>query len=156
MKSYAERTCFTEDHLTKWRKASSFVERLPTRWVNLVGDRWIPFDAVADKTLKTPELRCHELARAIGRVLKLKHVDGKYGNVEHTWLELREWGILDVYCPGRVPQVQLVDAPWMLPESKVYIPGPVRDDIREALVDVLAERFREHLAMGAAMVAQLS
>jgi len=37
------------------------------------------------------ELRCHELARAIHKLLDinaLSFADGKLGAVEHTWLEL--------------------------------------------------------------------
>lgn len=57
-------------------------------------------------------LRCHELARAVGLVLRLDHQDGHYCAVDHTWLivghGMRKC-ILDVYCVGRLPIVQLVE-----------------------------------------------
>lgn len=61
-------------------------------------------------------IRCHEMARAAGRVLGLEVVDGVCGAVQHSWLTLkahqdeteREF-ILDVYAVGRLPPVQLVD-----------------------------------------------
>lgn len=68
------------------------------------------------------EIRCHELARAVARELLrraglgtpgIRVVDGRLGAIEHSWLELtsalKDQAILDVYTPGRVPQVQLID-----------------------------------------------
>lgn len=61
-------------------------------------------------------VRCHELARAAASVLgkygdeyKYDVVDGMYGPIEHTWLVTDRGNILDVYVPGREPQVQLID-----------------------------------------------
>lgn len=61
-------------------------------------------------------IRCHEMARAVGRILDLPVVDGVCGAVQHSWLTIkahqdpteREF-ILDVYAVGRLPPVQLVD-----------------------------------------------
>ncbi len=67
-----------------------------------------------------PELRCHEVARAVGHLLGLEVQDGKYGIVEHSWLWLTpepHTAILDVYCVGRLPQVQIVDLCGVLPHG---------------------------------------
>lgn len=106
------------------------------------------------------ELRCHELARAVHQLLDangLSVVDGKLGSVEHTWLELivpmgemerrtpafkrraipdspgyMRKVILDVYTPGRLPQVQLID-PFALLDP-VYKVGGTRTDIDDVIV----------------------
>ena len=109
----------------------------------------IPNDIGAD-------VRCHELARAIGQYLNLPVQDGKFEAVEHSWLWCRPgWvyasksnyrdvarnappPVLDVYVPGCLPQVQLVDwAYWGLPYKRVYIPGSERDDVDDAMVSRL-------------------
>ena len=98
-------------------------------------------------------LRCHEVARAVGRVLDLDVQDGRYGCVEHSWLWLERYPptpptcLLDVYCVGRLPMVQLVDINCVLPHWRPlqkrsicsgYYPGEARTDIREAVVRKLA------------------
>lgn len=93
-----------------------------------------------------PELRCHELARGVGALLDLQVCDGYYGMVSHSWLwtgHFEEFSslpnILDVYCPGRLPQVQLVHTSSTLPfEYRRHTP---RTDIRQAIVDKITERF---------------
>jgi hypothetical protein len=122
MQGYAEYTIFTEYQCGLYRRAVDLVDRLPT-----------------DKTL-----RCHELARAVGRKLDLEVVDGHYGIVEHTWLmapklyrriyDSTDCAILDVYTPGQMPVVQLIDAWTVLPESRIYVEGDERDDIDEGKV----------------------
>lgn len=125
MKSYAEREVFHEDALAALDVASALVDR--------VGDHW------------GSELRCHELARAVGRTLGLEIVDGKCHAVEHSWLLVHqgeETFVLDVYVPGRVPSVQLVHAShWAL--GLGYMPGERRDDIREDVVERLVEEMKE-------------
>lgn len=100
-----------------------------------------------------PDLRCHEVARAVGKVLDLPVQDGKYGTVEHSWIwtfgarlgtrpPIREAHVLDVYAVGRLPQVQLVDAWIMLPEARSYRWsefGTCRTDVREDVVELLIE-----------------
>ena len=61
-------------------------------------------------------VRCHEVARAVGRILGLPVVDGVCGAVQHSWLTIQAHRdpdertfILDVYAVGRLPPVQLVD-----------------------------------------------
>ncbi len=98
------------------------------------------------------EVRCHELARAVWAVLGFDHygrvVDGKYGRVEHSWIELWEveglaarW-ILDVYACGRLPQVQVVDLFFTLPHEDAYQRGEPRDDINQAMVNSLARAIK--------------
>ena len=79
------------------------------------------------------ELRCHELARAIRRVIgdrTLLVVDGHCGPVEHSWLRCADGVIVDAYVPGRLPSVQIVDSI----VAGLYRPGPARRDIRRAIV----------------------
>lgn len=54
-------------------------------------------------------LRCHEVARIVGQILKLDVVDGHYGLVQHSWCMTPARFVLDPYCVGRLPMVQLVD-----------------------------------------------
>lgn len=81
-----------------------------------------------------PDLRCHELARAMGGALDVPFVDGMFGAVEHTWLVPAHEVILDPYFPGVLPQVVLIDAWVMHPLSGLYVPGEPRDDIDEEIV----------------------
>lgn len=122
MITYAERACFRETH----RRLLARVEA----YVALVSDTW------------GNELRCHELARAVQRVVhdrafKLVVVDGMCGPIEHSWLCLSDGVILDPYAPGRLPAVQLVDA-----LAGAYRPGEKRQDIRQAIVDQLVLEMR--------------
>lgn len=96
-------------------------------------------------------IRCHELARAVGAVLGLPVCDGRFGFVEHSWLwltepepELARWNmprILDVYVPGAIPQVQLVDTATGLPAR--YHWDTVRTDIDQRLVTELVALFEK-------------
>jgi len=95
-------------------------------------------------------VRCHELARAVGKVLKLEHEDGRYGFVEHTWLwtepKMNEkfhapWflpNVLDVYVPGGVPQVQLVHMGASGLPPRYYLSNVfdvvIRDDVVEKII----------------------
>lgn len=101
------------------------------------------------------ELRCHELARAIGHVLGLQFQDGFYGFVDHTWLwtdkfkKTRFWKldaprILDVYSVGSLPQVRLLDVSSNLPHvGWAYRPGDTRRDINKEQVTKLIELVEE-------------
>lgn len=87
-------------------------------------------------------VRCHELSRAVAQVLGLTVEDGYYGMAEHSWIWLTPREpfsplprILDVYVPGRMPQVQLIDPHLHLPFE--YRRGPERTDIDEAMVQEL-------------------
>lgn len=123
MKSYSEQEIFTDRELGLLRRAIWLVERVQG------------------------ELRCHELARAIGRVLKLPHQDGFYAFVDHTWLwteervEYHPWllpNILDVYAVGSLPQVRLVDMQHSgCGHVQLYRRDKERTDIDESLVERL-------------------
>jgi hypothetical protein len=97
MKGYSETHGFLPEEVALFEKAK-----------RLVG-------AVEDD--RETRIRSHELARAVGQVLRLPVVDGVYGAVDHSWClverthgpMLRTTSVLDVYCVGRLPQVQLVD-----------------------------------------------
>jgi len=99
-------------------------------------------------------VRCHELARAVGRMLGLQVQDGLYGFVEHSWLWLsspeadyRRFPryhlpkILDVYVPGSLPQVQLVDTASGLCHR--YLPTEPRTDIVDDTVDWLYRALQD-------------
>lgn len=110
-------------------------------------DRAQTLVAMAPYEINDELVRCHELARAIGEVLELKHEDGRYGFVEHTWLWTSEkdpegspWvlpNVLDVYTPGCDPQVQLVHMALGLP-PRYYLSNvfdvEIKDDIVIALI----------------------
>lgn len=102
MRGYAETEVFDPAEIRLFRTAQQAVDCLPDM----------------------PNLRCHEVARAVSRVLKLKVVDGWYGAVDHSWLEVpRSKGfplILDLYAVGRVPMVQLLDVGWLHPDYDQY------------------------------------
>lgn len=122
MKTYAERECFRPSHVKLLRLVEILVGR--------VSDAW------------NYELRCHELARAVHLVVYpeahvLEVVDGHCGIVEHSWLQLAAGPILDVYAPGRLPAVQIVD-----PLVGNYRPGPRRKDVRQPIIDRLVAEMR--------------
>jgi hypothetical protein len=130
VKSYIVREKMTAPMLATWADAVDLVNRVSSEWGN--------------------ELRCHELARAAHQVLyQLKRttrvVDGRLFGIEHSWLSLgSESGlgsgpILDVYCPGRVPQVQLIDNHWAV--ARGYEPGKDRRDINQVIIAKLIEEM---------------
>lgn len=121
---------FTLDDLAVLREATAIVDLIPT-----------DFD-------KGRLLRCHEVARVVGKMLNLRIVDCKYGAMDHTVCLVRPARngklkgpsgavILDPYCPGRLPQVQLVYQYVGAPNDGLYRSTPERDDIRWPLVDKL-------------------
>lgn len=138
MRSYAQECIFSPHEIALWEHACRLIARIP------------------DEDSK--HIRCHELARAVGRILVLPHQDGHYGFVEHTWLwtetppqdvAIERWlpfvpNILDVYAPGKLPQVQLVHAKSVgLPHiGWSWRPGNPREDIDADLVDHLVRTMR--------------
>lgn len=118
--TYAERVCFHAFHLHLLFRVEALVARVSRAW----GD----------------ELRCHELARAVQRVLgeDVGVVDGKCGPVEHSWLACAGGVILDPYVPGRLPAVQIVDSI----VGTLYRHGAPRDDIRHETIDRLVLEMR--------------
>lgn len=137
MLGYACLRIFTEWERELWHRATRMVELAPE----------------IDETGEL--IRCHELARAVGRVLELEVCDGRFGFVEHSWLWLTESmyreddgsfpkfaapNVLDVYVPGVLPLVQLAHAASALPFP--YAPAwTPRIDIRESTVDYLVSHF---------------
>lgn len=137
MISYAEREIFTDREMSLWCDACDLISRVSPKWGN--------------------ELRCHELVRAAHRVLAVLRfggvphetaiVDGKLNAIEHSWLVVPAQGpsglsrmvILDVYCPGRVPQVQLIDNHFAV--ARGYEAGPARDDIKLDIVEKLVNEM---------------
>ena len=121
MITYAERACFQPSHLRALTRAQELVARVSDTWGN--------------------ELRCHELARAVQRVLgdgSLTVVDGHCGPIEHSWLRFSDGAILDPYVPGRLPAVQIVDAI----VAAAYRVGTPRRDIRRSILDRLVVEMR--------------
>ncbi len=119
-------------------------------------------------------MRCHEIARAMGRVLKMDVCDGHVGlrfrdprnpqhfmgGVEHSWLwtvpfpahgtvqEVDAWpgNILDPWCMASYPRAQLHSARLELANLVVkYHPGEPRTLIDDALTDHLEQFFQEKL-----------
>lgn len=88
-------------------------------------------------------------------VPRLGVVDGKYSLVEHSWILLRtptvglpRMAILDPYCVGRLPMVQLIDA-WLPDHRALYRQGATRTDIRSnAIVEMVTALEKEFLGDG--------
>jgi hypothetical protein len=127
MISYSEREIFSEKEQELLWRATELVKRVQV------------------------EPRCHELARAVGQVMKLPYQDGYYGFVEHTWLwteereEYHPWSLpnlLDVYAVGSLPQVRLVDMQHGgVGHVQIYRIGLPRTDIREPAVALLVDHM---------------
>jgi hypothetical protein len=100
MKTYSEREVFSQTDLAYYRKASRFVRALPS------------YDQHGE------ELRCHEVARAVAIILNISTVEDGYFELacQHTWLVLPTRHILDPYCVGRLPPVQLVAVVTTMPK----------------------------------------
>ena len=121
MITYAERSCFRPAHLCAFTRVQEIVARVSDAWGN--------------------ELRCHELARAVQRVLAdntIVVVDGHCGPVEHSWLRFSDGAILDPYVPGRLPAVQIVDEV----VAALYRKGALRRDLRRSIIDRLVIEMR--------------
>ena len=123
MRTYVETEVFSRAELALFRRATAIVRRLPGK-------------------LGAGYVRCHEVARALQRLLGLHKscvADGWYGMVDHSWL----WttpreplspppNVLDVYAVGRLPPVVLVSSSSWLPFE--YRRGDMRKDIDLAVV----------------------
>lgn len=128
---YAQKEVFSAFELERLSLAAKLVDQLPAM---VLGDEdWI---------------RCHELTRAVGPLLGLPWCDGHYGMVEHSWLWTKPLepfspppNIIDLYCPGRLPQVQLVHSSSHLPYE--YRRSSSRDDIRPTVVEYLTKALND-------------
>jgi hypothetical protein len=87
-------------YLMLWRCLDNIIARLP--------DLDLGRDAKGEKIV----LSCHMLARAIGRTLKLKVIDGEFGNgFAHSWLVTNDSQlIIDPYPVGIFGGPLIVDA----------------------------------------------
>jgi hypothetical protein len=132
MRGYGETVHFSALEQSLLKKAQLLVNAVPAEFPPGIG---------LDK--KERVVRCHELARAVGLILSLPVIDGVYGIVDHSWLEIatrKQLTVLDVYVPGGLPAVQLVDVSNLfLPKIKAYTARERRTDIRQK---VLAELVR--------------
>lgn len=118
MRTYGERKVFTIIEMEMWSFAKRLVEKV-----------------------KSDDCRCHELARAVHHFISRRYApavilveDGKVGPVEHTWLRIAPVGnVLDVYRPGCLPSVLLLDS-LVAGDYKIGVP---RIDIRGSTVNQL-------------------
>lgn len=95
-----------EKHVQKATPMQGYAEMVFTR-----DDRELLRQAQEIVSLLPPDdrLRCHEVARIVAQILRLDVFDGYYGAIEHSWCMTPARSILDPYCVGRLPMVQLVD-----------------------------------------------
>ncbi len=139
MKSYSERKIFDGWCQQAFELATYLVDMLPKH------------------ELDGREIRCHELARAVGSVIgwmgfKNTVQDGKLWSIEHSWLVIGEpYGkILDVYVPGRLPQVQLLDTHYAV--MRGYEPdrdsryASTRTDIRGEDIEEIIGMLKEPIS----------
>ena len=103
---------------------------------------------VPDRNSRDELVRCHEVARIVGKILGLPVQDGYYGFVDHSWcwmapmrpkLSRARIGvphILDPYCVGSLPQVRIVvcDNTALPPAGVAYRADRERDDIDQEFV----------------------
>ncbi len=139
MKTYVE-TLVTKEEVSIWKAVSWVVDAIPDNFLS-------NFDN------EDGAVRCHELARAVcdwikrqpphrwgGRLIVPGVIDGRYAAIDHSWIETGVGeNILDVYVPGELPPVQLRHGSKFLPGQ--YVPGKLRGDIREDIVDALVSIF---------------
>lgn len=144
MESYSAQpgNVFTEDDIQLWDRAVKVVAKIGSAKAFMAGSR--------------DYIRCHEVVRIAHKLLlphrQLVIVDGKFGGpsqarVDHSWLEFytehregfKKLCVLDVYCVGRLPMVQLLDSTGA-DQYTLYHPGPTRRDIDERFVRVEVKR----------------
>jgi len=170
MKGYSVTSAevFGKLEISIWQHATRLVEALPEVWPapppTSVSEGL--YEAMVGKPVypraPPPPLRCHELACAVAHRLGDEYrdvahngsfvlVDGKYGPIDHSWIEWRTSPsgyrrILDVYSVGRLPMVQLIDAQTLLQHQGVpYVRSEKkRDDFRAADVERLLAFWKEH------------
>jgi len=171
MKGISEREVFAPSFRQVMQFAEYVVGELPTFWFHSEGtykgrnQPMAPDEGTPIASALPPELRCHELARAVASSLAwwrerrphdalLMHgvdvrvVDGAYGAVDHSWLvlfkpDLTEAALLDVYAIGRLPAVQLVcPTAATIPEIRMYRPRGERPDINHELVGALSNHAK--------------
>lgn len=78
--------------------------------------------------------------------MPLEVVDGLFGLVDHTWIEVALPGriaILDIYSVGRLPMVQLVHHSFST--KMPYVGRPPRSDVRTDVIARLRGQWNRHL-----------
>jgi len=93
------------------------------------------------------EVRCHELSRAVAHQLtangtKVEVVRAARSSCDLPPIASRrqtDKALLDVYAPGRVPQVQLLHDHHVV--TRGYEHGPARLDVRHDVVNALCRRM---------------
>lgn len=101
-------------------------------------------------------IRCHELARAVGKLLRLRVVDGyvveQFGIGDHSWLLTPAGNILDVYAVARLPVVQLVQQERhalarTYQEGHLTLDVPINKGVVDALVKMMSEEEKTAQAL---------
>ena len=110
---------FTFKELSLWRRATALVESIDANELTF------PVDS-------------HVLAAAVGQLLKLELVHGRYSCRTHTWLMTRDEVILDVFAFDRMPRVQLVhlefESRYDFSEPKDRNCKAIDEEVRELVV----------------------
>lgn len=133
MIGYSGTELFREDEINLWRAATEAIARL-------------------DYKAMPRTIRCHELARAVAalpvpELLSIAIQDGTYGAVDHSWIRVwhprrKAYDLLDVYCVGRLPMVQLLTLDVGPMHGALYRAGPPRNDIDLLQVSTLTAKLR--------------
>lgn len=131
MRGYAEDAVFLTQHLVLFERAQLVVLRIE--------------EPVAGT------YRCHEVTRFVFRAMKnvlQKYAgdaiveDGIFAGVEHSWIRLSPYVILDVYSVARLPMVQLLDVGTPTLLRSLYKADPIpRSDIREDALSALWDEY---------------
>jgi hypothetical protein len=165
MKGYSVTSAevFGKLEISIWKHARRLVEALPETWPSATTVTEALYESMTGKPIAAPRpLRCHELACAVAHRLGDEYsgvahngsfvlVDGKYGPVDHSWIEWKTAPsgyrrILDVYAVGRLPMVQLIDASTLLQHQGLpYVRSEKkRDDFRALDVERVLAFWKEH------------
>lgn len=132
-------------------------ELFTKREIELLGLATIIVELLPETTPDGELVRCHEVARIVGCLLKLPVEDGKYGLHDHSWCwtgpfhpgyprTLDPPKILDPYCVGNLPVVRILDSATSVPHlGWMYRPGQQRDDVLHEFVASEAERIKRSL-----------
>jgi len=122
VKSYTLKECVSEEAVQIWKEA--------TRLISFI-------QGYSDL------IRCHELARAVVEIVGGEVRDGKFGPIEHSWIQLKTpcLSILDPYQPGTVPQCVLIHKNLLNPIVSLYESWPFRTDIRNDVVQSITIIF---------------
>ncbi len=132
---------FTPEALADFAQATVWLNALPK-------EAFVTWGGGSDAPPFGGLLRCHEVARAVGRLLDRPVQDGWYGHIDHSWIWLPEEGrhptILDVLAVAQLPCVQIVlgihpaghysagSGPSLYRESRPRT--DIRDDVVERLI----------------------